>query len=319
MRFTIATIAALIVTTFAHAQSTFPSRPVRMIVAFTAGSETDYLARIVGLKLAELWGQQIVFDNRPGAGGVLASSLVAHAPADGYTLFMHSMAHAITPLIYAKLPYDPERAFTAVSQVAGVPNVLVVTPAQPVKTVKELIVAARQKPGQLTYGSAGIGSGMHMNGEQFRLAADIDVIHVPYKGGPEALTDLQGGRIYFVFSPIGLAVPLVKDRRLVALGVTTAQRSPALPDVPTIAEAGVPGFEFDTWYGIFAPGSTPKALRERIARDVERAIMAGDVKEKLAVRGAVAKPSSPDDFDRFVRAETQKLGRIVRAAGVKPQ
>jgi len=319
MRAAMAAIAALILTTFAHAQTPFPTRPVRMIIAFSPGSETDQLARIVGLKLAELWSQQVVFDNRPGAGGVLASALVAQAPPDGYTLFMQSMAQAITPWIYAKLPYDPERAFAAVSQVAGVPNVLVVTPAQPVKTVKELIAAARQKPNQLTYGSAGVGSGMHINGEQFRLAADIDVVHVPYKGGPEALTDLQGGRIHFVFSPIGLAVPLVKDKRVIALGVSTAQRSPALPDVPTVAEAGLPGFEFDTWYGIFAPGGTLKPLRERIARDVERAIASPDVKEKLAIRGAVAKPSSPDAFERFVQAETDKLGRIVRAAGVKPQ
>jgi tripartite-type tricarboxylate transporter receptor subunit TctC len=319
MRAAMAAIAALIVATSAHAQATFPVRPVRMIIAFSPGSETDQLARIVGLKLVELWSQQVVFDNRPGAGGVLASALVAQAPPDGYTIFMQSMAQAITPWIYAKLPYDPERAFTPVSQVAGVPNVLVVTPAHPVKTVKELIAAAKQKPNQLTYGSAGVGSGMHINGEQFRLAADIDVVHVPYKGGPEALTDLQGGRIYFVFSPIGLAVPLVKDKRLVALGVTTAQRSPALPDVPTIAEAGLPGFEFDTWYGIFAPGNTPKVIRDRIASDIGRAISSADVKDKLAIRGAVAKPSSPDVFDQFVRAETQKLGRIVRAAGVKPQ
>ena len=319
MRLALAALAAALFTTFAHAQSTYPARPVRMIIAFTAASETDQLARIVGLKLTELWSQQVVFDNRPGAGGILASTIVAQAPPDGYTLFMQSMAQAITPWIHAKLPYDPERAFATVSQVAGVPNVLVVTPAQPVKTVKDLIAAAKQKPGQLTYGSAGVGSGMHLTAEHFRLAAGIDVIHVPYKGGPEALTDLQGGRIHCVFSPIGLAVPLVKDKRLVPLGVTTAQRSPALPDVPTIAEAGVPGFEFDTWYGLFAPGGTPRAVRERIAADVARAIHSPDVKERLAIRGAVAKPSSPDDFDRFVRSETQKMGKVVRAAGIKPQ
>ncbi|HYC47310.1 MAG TPA: tripartite tricarboxylate transporter substrate binding protein [Burkholderiales bacterium] len=318
MRLALVTVAALMTATLAHAQSAYPSRPVRMIIAFSAASETDQLARIVGLKLAELWGQQVVFDNRPGAGGVLASTIVAQAPADGYTLFMQSMAQAIIPWIYGKLPYDADRGFAPVSQVAGVPNVLVVTPAQPVKSVKELIAAAKQKPGQLTYGSAGVGSGMHMTGEHFRLASGIDVIHVPYKGGPEALTDLQGGRIQFVFSPIGLAVPLVKDRRLVALGVTTAQRSPALPNVPTVAEAGVPGFEFDTWYGIFAPGGTPRAVRERVAADVARAIGSADVKEKLAFRGAVAKPSSPDAFERFVRAETQKMGRVVRAAGITP-
>ena len=318
MRIAVAAVA-LLVTSLAHAQATFPVRPVRMVVAFSAGSETDHLARTVGLKLAELWGQQVVFDNRPGAGGILASSIVANAPADGYTLFTHSMAHAITPAIYAKLPYDAARDFAPVSEIAGVPNVLVVAPSNPAKSVKDLIAAAKQKPGALTYGSAGVGSGMHMTGEYFRLLADITVVHVPYKGGPEALTDLLGGRIQFVFSPIGIAVPLVKDKRLIALGITTATRSPALPDVPTIAETGLSGFEFDTWYGLFAPGKTPQPILARIATDVARALDSADVKEKLAVRGAVPKRSTPQTFERFVRAETEKLAKIVRAAGIKPQ
>jgi tripartite-type tricarboxylate transporter receptor subunit TctC len=303
----------------AQAQGVFPTKPVRMIVAFTAGSETDFFARIVGQKLSEQWGQQVVIDNRPGAGGVLASSIVATAPADGYTLFMHSMAHAITPAIYAKLPYDSLRDFAPVSNVAGVPNVLVVTLTQGVKTVKDLIALAKQKPAQITYGSAGVGSGMHLTGEHFRLSADINVVHVPYKGGPEALTDLQGGRIHYVFSPMGLAVPLVKDRKLVPLGVSTATRSPALPDVPTIAEAGLPGFEFDTWYGLFAPGATPKKLVGRISSDVVRLLTSTDVAQRMTVRGAVPKPTTPEEFDKFVRAEIGKLARIVKAAGVKAQ
>jgi tripartite-type tricarboxylate transporter receptor subunit TctC len=301
----------------AQAAETFPVRPVRMIVAFTAGSETDFFARIVALKMAEHWGQQVVVDNRPGAGGVLATKLVAAASPDGYTIYMNSMAHAITPAIYANLPYDTLRDLTGISQVSGVPNVLVVTPALGVKTVKELIALAKQKPGQLTFGSAGVGSGMHINGEQFRLAADISVVHVAYKGGPEALTDALAGRINFVFSPIGLGLPLIKDKRLLALAVSTATRSPALPDVPTVAEAGLPGFEFDTWYGLFAPAKTPRHVIKQISAEVARILKLPDVRERFDTRGAVARPSTPEEFDKFVRSEVDKLGKIVKAAGLK--
>ena len=301
----------------AQAQQHYPARPVRMIVAFTAGSETDFFARIVGQKLSESWSQQVVVDNRPGAGGTLAGGIVVAAPNDGYTLFMNSMAHAVIPAIYTRLPYDTLRDFAGISEVAGVPNVLVVPPALGARSVKELIALARQKPGQLTFGSAGVGSGMHINGEQFRLAADIGVTHVPYKGGPEALTDAIAGRIDFVFSPMGIGLPLIKDKRLVALAVSTASRSPVLPEVPTVAEAGVPGFEFDTWYGLFAPARTPRPILSQVSREVSRMLAAPDVKSRFAVRGAVPKPSTPEQFDRFVRAEAGKLGKVVKAAGVK--
>lgn len=301
----------------AHAQTDFPARPVRLIVAFTPGSETDFFARTVGQKLAEQWSQQVVVDNRPGAGGVIASRLVVGASPDGYTIFMHSMAHAITPAIYSKLPFDPLRDLAGISQVSGVPNVLVVPPAHGVRSVKELITLARQKPGSLTFGSAGVGSGMHINGEQFRLAADINVVHVPYKGGPEAITDALAGRIQFVFSPIGLALPFVRDKRLVALAVSPATRSPALPNVPTVAEAGVPGFDFDTWYGLFAPAATPRGVITQIAREVARVLASPDMKERFDARGAVTRPSSPEEFDRFVRAEFAKLSKVVAAAGIR--
>ena len=301
----------------AQAADNFPVRPVRMIVAFTAGSETDFFARIIGLKMAEHWSQQVVIDNRLGAGGVLASKLVAAASPDGNTIFMHSMAHAITPAIYANLPYDTLRDLTGISQVSGVPNVLVVPPAQGVKTVKELIALAKQNPGQLTFGSAGVGSGMHINGEQFRLAADINVVHVAYKGGPEALTDSLAGRINFVFSPIGVGLPLIKDKRLLALAVSPATRAPALPDVPTVAEAGLPGFEFDTWYGLFAPAKTPRHVVKQISTEVARILKLPDVRERFDLRGAVARPSTPEEFDKFVRAEVDKLGKVVKAAGLK--
>jgi tripartite-type tricarboxylate transporter receptor subunit TctC len=232
---------------------------------------------------------------------------------------MNSMAHAIVPAVYIKLPYDPLRDFAAISQVAGVPNVLMTSPTRGPKSVKALIALARQKPRQITFGSAGIGSGMHINGEQFRLAADIQVVHVPYKGGPEAVSDLLGGRIDFVFSPIGLALPLVKDGRLMALAVSTAARAPALPDVPTVAEAGLPGFEFDTWYGVFAPGATPHPIRALISKEIARMLTLTDVLERFAARGSVAKASTPEEFDRFVRSEVAKLARTVKAAGVSIQ
>ena len=304
-------------TASAQPAETFPARPVRMIVAFTAGSETDFFARIVGQKMAEHWNQQVVVDNRPGAGGVLATKLVAAASPDGYTIYMNSMAHAITPAIYTNLPYDTLRDLTGIAQVSGVPNVLIVPPAQGVKSVKELIALAKQKPGQLTFGSAGVGSGMHINGEQFRLAADISVIHVAYKGGPEALTDALAGRINFVFSPIGLALPLVRDKRLLALAVSPATRSPALPDVPTVAEAGLPGFEFDTWYGLFAPAKTPRHVVKKISAEAANILKLPDVKERFDVRGAVPRPSTPEEFNQFVRAEFAKLGAVVKAANLK--
>jgi tripartite-type tricarboxylate transporter receptor subunit TctC len=301
----------------AQSQQPYPVKPVRMIVAFTAGSETDFFAHTVGQKLAERWGQQVVVDNRPGAGGTLAGGIAAAAANDGYTLFMNSMAHAVIPAIYTRLPYDTLRDFAGVSEVAGVPNVLVVAPALGVRSVKELIALARQQPGQLTFGSAGVGSGMHLNGEQFRLAADIGVTHVPYKGGPEALTDAVAGRIHFVLSPMGIGLPLIKDKRLVALAVSTARRSPALLEVPTVAEAGVPGFEFDTWYGLFAPAETPRPVLARLSREVSRVLDAPDVKARFAARGAVPKPSAPEQFDEFVRAEAVKLGKVVKAAAIR--
>ena len=317
MLFRLLLVAGLALAPDVFAQATYPTKPVRMLVSFSAGSETDYLARIVGQKLSEMWGQQVVVENRPGAGGVLAAGMVAAAPPDGYVLFTHSMAHAIAPAVHAKLPFDTLKDFAPVSQIAGVPNVLVVSPSSSISSVKDLIAQARERPGQLTFGSAGVGSGMHINGEQFRLAANIRAVHVAYKGGPESLTDLLGGRIDFVFAPIGLAIPLVKEKRLLALAVSPAARSPALPDVPTVAEAGLPGFEFDTWYGLFAPGATPKPLVAQISADVRKALNERDVQERFATRGAVPKPSTPEEFDAFVRAETDKLGKIIRAAGVK--
>jgi tripartite-type tricarboxylate transporter receptor subunit TctC len=302
----------------AHAQQQkFPSKPIRMIVPFSAGSQTDILARLIGQKMNESWGQQIVVDNRPSAGGTIAAGIVATAPADGHTLMLHSVGHAINASLYSKLPFDTMRDFAGVSQVASVPNVLVVAPSLGVKSAKDLIALAKQKPGTINFGSAGIGSGTHINAEQFKVAAGINVVHVPYKGTPEALTDTMTGRIQFFFSPLVPATPFIKEGRLLALAVSTAQRSPVLPDVPTVAEAAVPGFEYDQWYGILAPRATPKAVLNQLSKEIARILDLPDVRKTFQTQGAVAKPSTPEQFDSFIRVEIDKLARVIKAAGAR--
>ena len=311
-------IGCACVALIAQAAENFPVRPVRMIVAFTAGSETDFFARVVAQKMAEHWNQQVVVDNRPGAGGVLATRLVAAASPDGYTLFMNSMAHAITPAIYTNLPYDTLRDLTGIAQVSGVPNVLIVPPAQGVKTVKELIALAKQKPGQLTFGSAGVGSGMHINGEQFRLAADINVVHVAYKGGPEALTDVITGRVDFYFCPINTALPHIRDGRLIALVTSATTRAPELPDVPTTAEAGYKDADFPVWIGLMAPAKTPRPIIEKLHAETVKAIRLPASQEKLGKTGVAPMILTPAEFDARIRAEIAANGAVAKAAGIKP-
>src|SRR6266581_3070123 len=246
----------------------YPNKPVHIVVPFTAGSATDILARSFGQKLSEMWGQPVVVDNRPGAGGTIGAAIVAKSAPDGYTLLVHSAAHAYNPSIYTDLSYDTARDFVEIAPLAGQPNVLVVAPSLGVKTVAELIALAKQKPGQLNFGSAGTGSGTHINGEKFKLAAGVDVVHIPYKGTPEALTDTIAGRVTYFFSPISAALPFVRDGKLTALAVSTAKRSSALPNVPTVADAGLPGFDYSLWVGLFAPAGTPAETVDKIARDV---------------------------------------------------
>ncbi len=292
----------------------FPSRPVRMLVPFSAGSGTDILARTVAQKMTENWGQQVLVENRPGAGGTVAANAVLSAPADGYTMMLVSAGHAANATLYRKLPYDTVRDFAGVSIVASTPNVLVVGPGLGVKTVKELISLVKSKPGQLNYSSAGIGSGTHLNGEQFKLEAGLDAQHVAYRGAPEALSDAVAGRVQFAFSPIVVALPFVKDGRGIALAVSTAARTPVLPDVPTMAEAALPGFDFDQWYGLLVSSKTPRPLRETISREVARIMQLPDVKERLAAQGGIPRYSTPEEFDAFIRVEVDKLGKVVKAA-----
>jgi len=309
--------ALLLAAVAAVAQDNFPTRPIRMLVPFSAGSQTDIFARMIGQKMLEHWKQQVVVDNRPSAGGTVASQMLLASNPDGYTLMLVSAGHAANATLYSKLPYDTVKDFAGVSQVASVPDVLVVAPSLGVKTVKDLIALAKSRPGQLNFASAGIGSGTHINGEQFNLEAGIKLVHIPYKGTPEALTDTMTGRVQYFFSPIVPAIPFIKDGKLLALAVSTAKRSPALPDVPTVAEAGVPGFEFDLWFGILAPRKTPKPIVDLLSKEVARILALPDIRERMQNYGAVAKASTPEQFDAFIKSEVAKLGKVVKASGAK--
>jgi tripartite-type tricarboxylate transporter receptor subunit TctC len=308
---------ALFSTVCAAQPQHFPNKPIRMIVGFTPGSEIDVVARLLNQEISENWGQRVVVDNRTGAGGTVGGAIAATAAPDGYTLFFNSVSHTASQALYSKLPYDTLRDFAGVSQATSAPNVLVVAPTQGIKSVKELLALARQKSGQINFGSAGVGSGTHITGEMFRLAEQLNVSHVPYKGVPELLADTVTGRIHYSFSPIGNTLPFVKDRRLIALAVTTTVRSPSLPEVPTVAESAIPGFEWDQWYGLFAPAKTPRAIVNQLSKEMARVLALPDIRERLAFRGSVPKPSTPEQFDKFVRAEVEKVTKAIRAGVIK--
>lgn len=301
----------------AVAQDKFPNKPIRMLVPFSAGSATDFLARTVGQKMSENWGQQVVVDNRPSAGGVIASEILLNATPEGHTLMMVSIGHAVNASLYSKLPYDTVKDFAGITLVADVPNVLVATPSLGLKSVRDLVALAKSKPGQINYGSAGVGSGTHMNGEQFKLAAGINVVHVPFKGTPEAITNTIGGGVQYFFAPITAAVPLVKGGKVTGLAVSTKNRSPVLPDVPTVAESGLPGFDFNLWTGLLGPAKLPKDVKEKIAKEVARILALQDVKERMLIQGATPHPTSPTEFDAFIKNEVGRLAKVVKASGAK--
>jgi tripartite-type tricarboxylate transporter receptor subunit TctC len=295
----------------------FPAKPIRMLVPFSAGSQTDILARWVGEKMTENWGQQVVVDNRPSAGGTIASQYVLAANPDGHTLMMVSTGHAGNATLYSKLPYDTVRDFAGVSRVASVPNLLVVSPSLGVKSVKELIAYARSKPGQINFSSAGVGSGTQINGEMFKLAAGIEATHVPYKGAPEALTEAITGRVHFNFSPVLVAMGQVKAGKALALAVSTASRSPMFPNLPTIAESGIPGFEYDQWYGLLVSAKTPRPIVNTLNKEVVRILNLPEMKERLLTQGATPAPTTPEEFDRFIRSEVQRFAKVLIAAGAR--
>jgi tripartite-type tricarboxylate transporter receptor subunit TctC len=297
----------------------YPQRPVRFVVGFTPGGQPDITARILAVKLTETFGQQVVVDNRPGAGGTLGTKIVADAAPDGHTLLSVSSSYAIVPSIYAKLPYDPRRDLAGITTTASAPYVLVVPNSLAAKSVQDLIALAKAKPGQLNFSSAGTGSGTHFAAEVFVSAANINVVHVPFKGVPEALTDTMTGRTQFFMTPPSTLGSLIKDGKIRALAVTGKQRSPAYPDAPTIAESGVPGFYWITWAGMLAPSKTPRAIVDKLNRNIVAAMELADVRQRYAAMGADPTPSTPAELDRMIDSEITRVGELARKAGIKPQ
>lgn len=295
----------------------FPTRPLRIIVPFSAGSASDTLARLIAPKLTESWGQQVIVESRPSAGGTIAGGIVAASNPDGHTLMLTSSAFAGAAALYDKLPYDSVKDFSGVTQVASTTLVLVIASGTGAKSVKELITLAKQKPGVLTYGSAGIGSGTHYATELFALAAGISVVHVPYKGIPEIMNDVLAGRIQFAILPVLMATPVVKSGRLFAAGLTAKTRLPLLPDVPTIDEAALPGFEYDGWFGVFAPSRTPRPIINKLSTEIGRILRTKDVSDRIDSTGAIARPSTPEEFDKLVRSEIVMRTKVFKAAGTK--
>jgi tripartite-type tricarboxylate transporter receptor subunit TctC len=303
----------------AAAQS-YPAKPVHVIVPFSPGSGIDAIgARPVMQKLAEMWGQPVIVENRTGAGGTIGTASVAKAPADGYTLLVNSAAHVTNPLLYSNPPYDAAKDFVVVAPLVRLPNVLVVAPSMGMKSLSELIALAKAKPGQLNFASSGTGTGTHFTAEKFKLVAGIDVEHIPYKGGPEAMTDVMTGRVTYWLPSIGTALPFIQGGKLVALAVTSRQRSAALPNVPTLAESGLAGFDDALWMGVWAPAGTPAAIVGKIAQDIARAFEMPDLRERLASNVAEPMDITPAEFTRFIRSETEAAARVIKAAGIKPQ
>lgn len=302
----------------AIAQS-YPSRPIRFVVPYPPGGSVDIAARAVGQKLSEAWGQPVVVDNRAGAGGNIGADLVAKSPADGYTLLMGAVAtHAINPTLYGKIPYDPVKDFAPVALVVQVPNILVVNPAVPANTVKELIELARAKPGTLNFGSGSTGSTGHLAGELFNTMAGVKMVHIPYKGAAPAMADLLSGQVQLMFDNLANALPTIKAGRLRALAVTTLARSPFMPDLPTIAESGLTGFDLTTWFGVMVPAGTPPDIVAKLNAEIVRALNTKDMRERLEKMGAEPPTNNtPEHFAAFMRVEAAKYAKVVRESGAK--
>ncbi|HET9650769.1 MAG TPA: tripartite tricarboxylate transporter substrate binding protein [Usitatibacter sp.] len=307
---------AILATGSAAAADAYPSKPVKILFGFPPASATDFIARTVGDKLGQKWGQPVVIDNRPGAGGNLGSAIAAKEPNDGYTIFFGTVANAISTNFYSKLSYDYLKDFTPVTLVATTPLVLVVNPKLPIHNVKELVDYAKKRPGEVNFGSGGPGTSNHLAGEMFNSYTGVQMIHVPYKGTPAAYTDLLGGRIQIMFDNIAAVTPQVQSGKLRAIAVTSAKRAPSLPDVPTVAES-IPGFEAVSWIGALVPVGTPKEIVAKIHKDLTDVLGMKDVQEKLASQGAIAQPTTPEQFDKWNRDEIAKWAKAIKTAGVK--
>jgi tripartite-type tricarboxylate transporter receptor subunit TctC len=312
-----AAIGAGVLATPAAAQS-YPTKTIRMVVPFPAGGATDIFARVMAERLAPALGQAVIVDNRPGAGGTIGSDVVAKSPGDGYTILMAtSSTHAIAPGLNPKLPYNVERDFAPVSMVAITPTLLVANVATPAQTVAELIALARAKPGELTFASSGTGTAPHLAGELFKVLAKVDIRHIPYKGTQLAVPDLISGQVTILFDAFSTGIPHVRSGKLKALGVGSAKRSALLPDVPTIAEAGLPQYTSDIFFGVFAPSATPREIVARLAQELTRIVQTPDVRDRLAAQGAEPVGSTPQQFAQAIRAETEKWARVIREGGIK--
>jgi len=297
----------------------YPSKPIKFIVPFTAGSATDIVARTVGDVMGRSMGQPIVVENKVGAGGTIAAALVAKSEADGYTVLVHSSAHALNPALYSNPGYDTLRDLTGITTLAAVPNVLVVHPNKGWKTQADLIAAAKANPAKFNYASAGVGSGTHLNAEIFRLQAGIDALHVPYKGTPDAMNNVIGGSNDWFFAPLASALPLIRDNRLQALSVSTKTRASTLPDVPTSIEAGLPASDYTLWVGMIVPIATPAAVVKKLHEEALKALASPELKERMAKLGADPFPQTPEAFNAYIRSEMEVAARIVKAANLKTQ
>jgi tripartite-type tricarboxylate transporter receptor subunit TctC len=297
----------------------WPAKPLRAIIPVGAGSSTDIVHRIVLEQVSEQLGQPIVVENRVGAGGTIGTAAVAKAQPDGYTLLAHGSAHTIAPALYKNLSYDPVRDFAAIVPLGSSPSVLVVSPAKGMKRAADLVAAARAQPNALNFSSVGIGTATHLSAERFLASAGMQVVHVPFKGGAEAMTEVVAGRVDFFFGPVALVLPQVRDGRLVALAVNTSKRSATLPDVPTTAEAGITDAEYPIWFGLFAPAGTPREIVERLNRETLKALQTPKVRQRLAELGVDAMPMSPDEFTAHVNREVLLNAALARKAGLKAE
>lgn len=296
----------------------FPNRPIRVIVPFTPGGQPDIFSRMLGQKMSEFLGQQVVVDNRPGAGGMIGSRIVAESTPDGHTLLSISPAHVIGPAV-RKVPYDTRRDFSGISKSYTAAYLLVASPAMGIKSAKELIALAKSKPGQLNLASAGRGSGTHFAGEYFKHAAGINVVHVPFKGIPEAMNDILAGRVQIFMAPLSSSVPLLKEGRIQALGVSTTKRIGVLPDVPTLAEGGLKNFQFDSWGAVFAPSKTPRAIVNKLNRAMVEALKDPSIVKRMHALGAEPSPTTPAELDKIVQQELTTIQKLADIAGIKPE
>jgi tripartite-type tricarboxylate transporter receptor subunit TctC len=314
---TIAALLLAVLATACLAQEGYPSRSIRFISSGSPGTALDILARLYAERLSPRLGQQVVVENRPGAGGTIAAQAVAKAPPDGYTLLIVNNAHAINPTLYGALPYDTLKELAGVALLADSPAVVAASPELGIKTLQELIALAKQKPGTINYGSGGVGTSVHIVSEYLAAQAGIRLVHVPYKQMGELNSDFMSGRIQLVLGPVVFHLPHIRSGRHVPLAVTSSERLALLSDIPTVAEAGVPGFEYGTWYGLIAPAQTPRPVLEVLAREVLHANEQAEVRERMTAQGMVPKRAVLGQFDDFIRSEIDKLGRIVKASGAK--